>query len=193
MKEAEVGVTEETEVVVVVAAGVVTGIEREDHQGKVVDHTMVIATGRVGSLGKVAVKVAATTENEAITMLTVATATTIAETMMVIRVAVAHMVVVEVVGMVTSLPAQRMVRVVSWKVVEQEVVVEVVGVAMVMREKSAPREHMTVTVDQAEGMPFIFILSYLKLSLNDLHVFMCDVCCIELLSISCMVSKLLLY
>lgn len=160
MKEAEVGVTEETEVVVVVAAGVVTGIEREDHQGKVVDHTMVIATGRVGSLGKVAVKVAATTENEAITMLTVATAT-IAETMMVIRVAVAHM-VVEVAFMVTSLPAQRMVRVVSWKVVEQEVVVEVVGVAMVMREKSAPREHMIVTVDQAEGMPFIFILSYLN-------------------------------
>jgi hypothetical protein len=161
MKEAEVEVREETEVVVVVAAGVVTGIEREDHQGKVVDHTMVIATGRVGCLGKVAVKVAATTENEAITMLTVATATTIVETMMVIRVAVAHM-VVEVEGMVTSLPAQRMVRVVSWKVVEQEVVVEAVGVAMVMREKSAPREHMTVTVDQAEGMPFIFILPYLN-------------------------------
>ncbi len=162
MKAAEVEVTEETEVVVVVVAGAVTGIEREDHQGKVVDHTMVIATGTVvGCLGKVAVKVAATTENEAITMLTVATATTIAETMMVIRVAVAHM-VVEVAGMVTSLPAQRMVRVVSWKVVEQEVVVEVVGVAMVMREKSAPREHMTVTVDQAEGMPFIFILSYLN-------------------------------
>jgi glucose-6-phosphate dehydrogenase assembly protein OpcA len=161
MKEAEVEVTEETEAVVVVAAGVVTGIETEDHQGKVVDHTMVIATGRVGCLEKVAVKVAATTENEAITMLTAATATTIAETMMVIRVAVAHM-VVEVVGMVTSLLAQRMVRVVSWKVVEQEVVVEVVGVAMVMREKSAPREHMTVTVDQAEGMPFIFILSYLN-------------------------------
>jgi predicted transcriptional regulator len=116
---------------------------------------MVIATGRVGCLGKVAAKVAATTENEAITMLTAATATTIAETMTVIRVAVAHMVA----GMVTSVPAQRMVRVVSWKVVEQEVVVEVVGVAMVMREKSAPREHMTVTVDQAEGMPFIFILS----------------------------------
>jgi hypothetical protein len=161
MKEAEVEVIEETEVVVVVAAGVVTGIEREDHQGKAVDHTMVIVTGRVGCLGKVAVKVAATTENEAITMLTAATATTVAETMMVIRVAVAHL-VVEVAGMVTSLPAQRMVRVVSWKVLEQEVVVEVVGVAMVMREKSAPREHMTVTVDQAEGMSFVFTFSYLN-------------------------------
>lgn len=94
------------------------------------------------------------TDNVALTtMMTVAiaTITTTAAKMMVTGVAEAHM-VVEAVGMVTSLPMERMGRPVVWKVVEQEVVVEVGVVAMVLREKSAPVELMTGLVDQAEGM-----------------------------------------
>jgi hypothetical protein len=127
----------------------VTEREREDQDGKEVEVTMVIEIGKVEH----PVKGVATDNVALTTMMTVVTATitTTAAKMMVTGVAEAHM-VVEAVGMVTSLPMERMGRPVVWKVVEQEVVVEVGVVAMVLREKSAPVELMTGLVDQAEGM-----------------------------------------
>jgi hypothetical protein len=127
----------------------VTEREREDRDGKEVEVTMVTEIGKV----EYPVKGVATDNVALTTMMTVATATitTTAAKMMVTGVAEPLM-VVEAVGMVTSLPVERMGRRVVWKVVEQEVVVEVGVVAMVLREKSAPVELMTGLVDQAEGM-----------------------------------------
>jgi hypothetical protein len=127
----------------------VTEREREDQDGKEVEVTMVIEIGKVEH----PVKGVATDNVALTTMMTVATATitTTAVKMMVTGVAEVHM-VVEAVGMVTSLPVETMGRPVVWKVVEQEVVVEVGVVAMVLREKSAPVELMTGLVDQAEAM-----------------------------------------
>jgi hypothetical protein len=127
----------------------VTEREREDRDGKEVEVTMVTEIEKV----EYPVKGVATDNVALTTMMTVATATitTTAAKMMVTGVAEPLM-VVEAVGMVTSLPVERMGRPVVWKVVEQEVVVEVGVVAMVLREKSAPVELMTGLVDQAEGM-----------------------------------------
>ncbi len=127
----------------------VTEREREDRDGKEVEVIMVTEIGKVEH----PVKGVATDNAALTTMMTVATVTitTTAAKMMVTGVAEAHM-VVEAVGMVTSLPVERMGRPVVWKVVEQEVVVEVGVVAMGLREKSAPVELMTGLVDQAEGM-----------------------------------------
>jgi hypothetical protein len=127
----------------------VTEREREDRDGKEVEVTMVTEIEKV----EYPVKGVATDNVALTTMMTVATATitTTAAKMMVTGVAEPLM-VVEAVGMVTSLPVERMGRPVVWKVVEQEVVVEVGVVAMVLREKSAPVELMTGLVDQAEAM-----------------------------------------
>jgi hypothetical protein len=122
----------------------VTEREREHRDGKEGEVTMVTEIGKVEH----PVKGVATDNVALTTMMTVAkaTITTTAVKMMVTGVAEAHM-VVEAVGMVTSLLVERMGRPVVWKVVEQEVVV-----AMVLREKSAPVELMTGLVDQAEAM-----------------------------------------